>query len=442
MPLIPSNSRVAFTWLGAGADAARILAETPGLKRLYLVEPRRERVVAAAADAQVQVLLKDPRVRLLDLSAATAPAAVLEQALSPERELFVEGRVGVHFPEAFRQPEPIAALRIEAALLGHVRQALGNVAYRCTHGWHSLENLLLNLPRLPGALPLDVLRGAASGHPAVIVGAGPALDRNLPVLKTYADRVLIVACDAAWKSLDRAGIVPDVVVSTDDGDLVWRLFAAIPPERRVVPLVTLLNGNWTSLRAYQGPLIVGRTGWAADALIARTAGLEIPLLDPGLCVGHAAFEIACLMDADPIILAGFNLAFENDRFHPVDMAAPVFHEKQPDAANLLTVEGLDGKPVRTELSLWLYLKEFERRFAASRRRVLDGTGAGARKQGTQVVDLQATLEQHLRSVFKPTLHLERVVPTIQTPTALPRLPHPSPLPKGEGESVLAIDAAS
>jgi hypothetical protein len=51
--------------------------------------------------------------------------------------------------------------------------------------------------------------------PAVLCGAGPSLAGSLDMLKSIADRVVIVAVGHAVRTLDSAGIMPDIIVEGD-----------------------------------------------------------------------------------------------------------------------------------------------------------------------------------------------------------------------------------
>lgn len=73
----------------------------------------------------------------------------------------------------------------------------------------SLKMLLMNLPNLFKELPLARFKNAYDGKTAVIVSAGPTLDRNIETLKKYRDKYILFTVGTAVKTLYANGIKPD-----------------------------------------------------------------------------------------------------------------------------------------------------------------------------------------------------------------------------------------
>ncbi|MDH4064981.1 MAG: DUF115 domain-containing protein, partial [Acidobacteriota bacterium] len=59
------------------------------------------------------------------------------------------------------------------------------------------------------------LDGLFVGHPAVVVGAGPSLDRNLPALAALQNRAVVIGADTALRPLIAGGVRPDLMVGVD-----------------------------------------------------------------------------------------------------------------------------------------------------------------------------------------------------------------------------------
>lgn len=66
-------------------------------------------------------------------------------------------------------------------------------------------------------IPDTEMSGLISGRTVFIVGAGPSLDRSIPVLKRFS-RTVMIAADTAARPLLRRGLVPDIISSDLDGD--------------------------------------------------------------------------------------------------------------------------------------------------------------------------------------------------------------------------------
>lgn len=73
----------------------------------------------------------------------------------------------------------------------------------------SLVFLIKNIKSLKNEIPLNYYKDALLGKTAVVVSAGPTLDRNLEALKKYRDRYVLFAVGTSVKTLYKYGLRPD-----------------------------------------------------------------------------------------------------------------------------------------------------------------------------------------------------------------------------------------
>lgn len=396
-PMIPSHARMAVVW----ADDPK--ACLPGIARL-------------CPDLHTFFVVSDAGG---ELSAAGIPCitihpdqvtrAFLASLFAQHQLLLFEGRVGCHIEEGIQHRFPDQAGVLMESLLEAVRMAVTQAAFRATKGWHILYGSLLNLPRVVESSTIKPLLGCARDLPVVVVGAGPALDTDAPLLAAERRRGIVIACDAAWNTLIRHGVRPDVVMCTDTRDCTWQHIERGSREQPGVLLVMPVCGSWSVVRHYPGPICFFRQDWPLDRLIEQACGTPIPELNPGKCVGNAAFELALRMNAERIILAGFNLGFEGDRYHPADRSSAEFHEHPHQESNLRTITGNDGNPMKTDLSMYYYLRNFEEQMAATPTPVWNVTTGGARIHGAH----RAPLHQAVGKCPPPP---SQKIPPIRTST--------------------------
>jgi len=76
-------------------------------------------------------------------------------------------------------------------------------------------NLSNNWPVLQQRPGIGRLFGKMQGCPAVVVGAGPSLDVDMPVLREIQDRVLIISCDTAVRPLLNNRVRVDFALAID-----------------------------------------------------------------------------------------------------------------------------------------------------------------------------------------------------------------------------------
>lgn len=75
----------------------------------------------------------------------------------------------------------------------------------------SLKMLLQNIPNILNEPPLARYKNLYEGQTAVVVSAGPSLDRNIEILKTQRDKYVLFSVGTAVKTLYKNGIYPDFI---------------------------------------------------------------------------------------------------------------------------------------------------------------------------------------------------------------------------------------
>ncbi|MCX2683145.1 DUF115 domain-containing protein [Campylobacter sp. MIT 21-1685] len=94
------------------------------------------------------------------------------------------------------------------------------------------KNFLNNLKNTINHIPLQRLlneRKGACEH-AVVVSAGPSLNKQLQLLKEYQDKVVIFCVDGAYPILCDFGIEPDYVLNNDFDSLALDFFSQTSPK--------------------------------------------------------------------------------------------------------------------------------------------------------------------------------------------------------------------
>ncbi len=383
------DCRLLLLWPDA-PDLVETLAESNHILR---------RILVLRVPSEKDVRYTNPKIRTVVLGDENDVKSVLLPALEQEFVYIAEGKVRVELAPVRRRSHPQLCDAIENHILLHVRAALGLVALRATRGWHMLMNMIVNMPRAVEDQNVGDLSNACAGLPVIIVGAGPSLDDSVSALAAYQGKAVLIACDGALNTLDVAGVVPDIVVAIDDSERVWRHFASVGAKLREIPMACLLQTAWPAIRYHRGPVYVGGTGKAAERLISGTSR-PLPVFDTGLCVGHAALELAALMGASRIVMAGFDLSFDGVKSHPKHHAVPYYDDQPPLPEQRTTVEGNDGAARVTDWSMMLYLREFERRILKLGIAVANASESGARIVGAPFETLADSMSR-LPDIRKP-----------------------------------------
>jgi hypothetical protein len=262
------------------------------------------------------------------------------------------------------------------------------------------ENTLANLWRLEAIDDVRNLAGSERGRAAMVVAAGPSLDRQLPEIARARESAVLVAVDTALRPLLAAGLDPDFVVAVDLSetnarhllDLASRTTARLVGELSLPPM--LLDAFGDRALAYRVGL---NEPW--PWLVAH--GVEVGVLAAWGSVLVTTIDFACHLGADPVLLCGADLAYTGNRPYcrgttfGTDAAArgdseEVLAEQWMSARgpDLLTMADLDGEPTRVPTH-FLAVRDAIVDLATKRRgqRIVNVTGAGilaggAIEQGT------------------------------------------------------------
>jgi hypothetical protein len=200
------------------------------------------------------------------------------------------------------------------------------------------DNLLQNLPQCVGRLPATELRGWLRGRGAIIVAAGPSLDRNVAELRRAQDRAAVIAVNTSLRALERAGVRADLVVSLEVLDVTSQLDGL--PLNGACPRLLDVTANPRLFQGAVGPVIPFANNIPFFAPLVAEAGLGEGFFMGG-SVANAAFSLAREMGADPIVLVGQDLAYGDGRLYAT---GTVFDQLRVEIkGGVAQLDGLEAK---------------------------------------------------------------------------------------------------
>jgi hypothetical protein len=284
-----------------------------------------DQLAARAPEARVVVVEPDPGLLALLLASRDCTAS-----LASGRLHFLTGPDYAGMARLSSQLSPPAyppavivnpvVLREWPDTVAQARDAIGRLLFNVASNEQArmrlaapyLRNTLRNLPRLLEEADVDALFGTFADVPAVIVGAGPSLDRNIANLVSERHRLLIIATDTAVRPLSAAGLVPDLVVVVDPGPLNARHFEGLPvsPSTFLVAEPGIAPSSWA---AFAGRTFAFRVGAAEPWPWLRAHGIAPGVLSTWGSVATCAFDLAVRAGCNPVGFAGMDLAYTGGR---------------------------------------------------------------------------------------------------------------------------------
>ncbi|MDI6786410.1 MAG: DUF115 domain-containing protein [bacterium] len=263
----------------------------------------------------------------------------------------------------------------------------------------NINHMLLN----PG---LNSLRNSFHNFPAIIVSAGPSLDKNVSLLVKAKNKSLIICVDTALKTLLANNITPDIVVSIDPKEDNFMHYEnaileeiTLIAESGVCPKIFSLFTNKTIfITSYGHPLVL----WI-ESIIGQKGIFPV-----GGSVATTAFCIANTLGNNPIIFIGQDLSFSKDgiyskntsyfkcwmdsinKFNTLEMTMRNYLQEY----NLIHVKGNYEDNVLTSHLMSSWIKWFGYQFKHSQSLCINATEGGAKIENCLIMSLNEALNTY------------------------------------------------
>lgn len=259
-----------------------------------------------------------------------------------------------------------------------------------------------NMRELYGILPEDI--------PAIIVAAGPSLNKNIMDLKKAVGKACIIATDTAMKPLLNAGIIPNLFVIVD-GLKPELLFHHKDISR--VPMVTMVGVSTGPMDCHKGKKFFYLNGPGMEMEMLKELGEKegedrsLPDLMTGGSVATSAYCLALNMGAKTIILVGQDLAMTGNKTH----ADGTFKEKMDDidvnSGTYMEVEAIGGGKVLTRSDFKFYLEWYEKWINKwDHITTVDATEGGALIHGSKIMTLKGAIRKYCKREFNVKWHID------------------------------------
>ena len=251
-----------------------------------------------------------------------------------------------------------------------------------------------------------VKKKGLSGLPAVLVSAGPSLDKNINQLKEIRENVFIMAVDTALNSILTHDIIPDMAITVDS----HKPLVLFEDERvRQIPLAVSTCTNKKVIAQSRAKHFYELREDEYLGILYQRLGKEIKGLPTGGSVANNALSLLTLMGFETIIFMGQDLAYPGGVRHAFD----AYHMEHPlvEGKRYYEVEDIYGEKILTEENLELYLKWFESFIALMPQiRFVDATEGGVKIHGTEICTMRQIVEEFPERVYDKSQILHGIEP--------------------------------
>lgn len=370
---------------------------------------------------QTFVLLIEPDV---DMFAAIVSQEDFSRAFQPER-VFISVGEKPHAATIIRAEEAFSLFTITnfpvlenhwssglyAGYFAEIKKRLAELASMGKQNAETLaalgpewrRNILENLPAIVKSPPVSSLFGKFTGIPAIIVAAGPSLNKNARLLSSIAGSAIIIAVDTAVRPLMLAGVKPDIVVALDSQTENYRHLAGVELPNSLYALNPVVNPRIVKER--NGPMVF--TGYVEPLFEwVETVIGERGSVRTGGSVATSAFDLAMKMGCSPVIFAGQDLCYSANATHADGTTQMAFQSGSASlspeiTAGMVPSRDIFGAPVLTNNKMESWRSWFELLITSSPAPALNATEGGIGIAGAENVSLAEAVARHCRQGIKP-----------------------------------------
>ncbi len=246
------------------------------------------------------------------------------------------------------------------------------------------NNIKENTKFIKKCKPVSLLFSTFQNTPAIIIAAGPSLDKNIKLLKGLESKIVLIAVDSALKICLDMQIKPNFVISSDPYENIPKLF--FEGINSNIPLICMHYSAPKLIENYKGDKYIAFN----DNSINSQA-----ILETGETVVIAATDFAYKIGCNPIIFIGLDLCFPSELSHA--KGCPVSKPVIPYTGSRI-VESYDGKTITTTVAFYMMKKSLERYINKKLNEItfIDSTEGGVKIEGTKTIPLSETIENILK----------------------------------------------
>lgn len=238
-----------------------------------------------------------------------------------------------------------------------------------------------------------------SDVPAIIVAAGPSLNKNVQELKRAKGKALILVVDAALRAVVNAGITPDLGM-TVDARVADRFFEGI--DISTFPFVFEAISREEIVKRHTGKHFYDEfpCNMFAKAVIERKGYVLDDILTGG-SISTSAFSLVKALGFKKIVFIGQDLAFTGGQSYNSGLKMDKKENEQHQKERVIVqVKGNDGTMLDTDYQMDMYRKWIENEILKLPEdiTVINATEGGAKIEGAKVMTLKEVIDSCTKEI--------------------------------------------
>jgi len=235
--------------------------------------------------------------------------------------------------------------------------------------WSSnISKNIISIIKTPG---VNIFYDKFNSIPAIVVAAGPSLNKSISFIKQNSSKSIIIAVDTSLKILLKNNIVPHFTISVDPQIINARYFEGLKEIDTI--LVTDPTVHPSLFRFFKGQKVFTGVAFEIMKWIEKITG-EKGEITHGGSVSTNAYDFAKRLGCNKIIMVGQDLAFTEGLAHAKGSyldeqlhnktfkfkTIETFNRGQLTALPKIMIRGIKSKLVHTNQKMIIFLNWFEK----------------------------------------------------------------------------------
>lgn len=240
-----------------------------------------------------------------------------------------------------------------------------------------------------------------NGVPAIVVSAGPSLEKNIHLLQTIREKAVIICAGSSIRAMLKNNIKPHFLLAFDGSEINNKVYNDL--DLKDVYLAYNFRMYHEVVERYAGKKIHLKldTEQFSDMISFKSGGYEYGMIRGGFSCSHSSFDFAFRLGCNPIVLIGQDLCYNyNKRYADgQEESAQQFLDRNNLPPNSFMAKNIYGEDVVTDVefqSFRIFFEKIIREHYHDKVEIINATEGGLPIAGSTDRKLADVIEQYCR----------------------------------------------
>jgi len=371
--------------IGAGEHIVNLQKKIGEKNKILVIEPDKKVIDCLKENSYYDEIIKDKRVWVSELN--TDINHILSSFVDEININNIKLMVFANYDRIYESKFKEFYKKLNDFLLNNIINMNTNISF----SEQFFKCYINNLKCIFNSVLINEFRDKLKNIPAVIVSAGPSLEKNIDLLREVTEKFVIVTGIRTVNSLKVRGISPDFVCAVDPSEEMYKV--AEDSLDCKAPLLFCECTNYKIVKEYEGEKIFFQEGINLKKVTPEILNVKVDPLWSGGSVAHTCTAFARYMGCNPIIFIGQDFAYTYDKYHAE--SANKENNNIINSDDTIFVESIDGGEVRTSKILDTYRKNMEDFIRVAKDTMfINSTEGGSNIRGTKVQPLRNVIDEY------------------------------------------------